>query len=78
MSVKKFEGFIYTCESCDKIHRQEGATGHYTQSTPPGWLSFSYYIGDGGEPYQQQKLVCDECSKWFVSAIAQTFSRRKA
>jgi len=66
MAIKKIEGFIYTCDRCGVTHTQDGGSGHYTNSCPPGWLRVDVH----GEPrYLDEHNLCAKCSDAVVSAL---------
>ena len=44
------QAFEYTCDCCGDKHLQENAGGHYTQSTPPGWLNVRYWRASADKP----------------------------
>lgn len=60
------KSFEYTCDRCNTTHRQESAEGHYTESTPPGWMTVKTIHMD--EKLNQSRvsiLLCDGCYKEF-------------
>jgi hypothetical protein len=67
MSVQKIEGFLYSCDKCRVEHRADGMTGHYTQSTPPNWMSLNWWIGECS--HRGDVLLCPSCSVGIKLAI---------
>lgn len=68
MTIREIpKSYEYTCDGCGVTHIQEGAGGHYTNSTPPGWLTLKAQ-GDalcnslGGKGYFREKLLCSDCA----------------
>jgi rRNA maturation endonuclease Nob1 len=69
MAVNKIEGFLYRCDACGTEHRDEGTTGHYTQSTPPSWLWLKWWGGEDLEFFRGEKLLCDSCGGRFLPML---------
>jgi hypothetical protein len=67
--------FRYICDSCGKIHLQENAAGHYTNSCPPHWgmltlAQVAYdFQGAACADATIKRLLCPECKDQTVEAI---------
>jgi hypothetical protein len=67
------KSFEYTCDRCGATHRQESAEGHYTESTPPEWLTIKTI--HMSKKYNQNRLavlLCTNCFDLF-SEVMGTF-----
>lgn len=56
--------YNYICQRCGDIHRQENATGHYADSTPPEWMTIT--IIDNSNPEGRARrviLLCEKCTE---------------
>jgi hypothetical protein len=53
------KAYRYTCEGCGAYCTQQNASRHYTNSTPPHWLTVRVSFND---QHGFEKLFCDECS----------------
>lgn len=67
MSVTEIpKAYEYTCDKCGAKHRQENASGHYSNSTPPGWLSLRIaHYNKAPTDY----LLCDKCQVPIVAVV---------
>ena len=59
--------FLYTCDRCKAEHVQPNPAGHYTESTPPGWMTVQLYRAGKdsvmpSSPIRKRKLLCDACT----------------
>ena len=67
--------YDYVCDVCGKLHRQENAGGHYTDSRPPHWANLvvkqsAYdYQGSACADATTTRLLCDDCRPEIVSLI---------
>ena len=66
MSIREIpKSWEYKCDRCGVTHHQENASGHYSNSTPPMWVTIrvSRYSNAPVEI-----LLCDGCEdqlQWF-------------
>lgn len=74
MGVWKISGFLYSCDNCSTQHRQENADGHYTNSTPPDWMSLRYYVGAGRDG-MIEKLLCPRCNAEILKTLGELWKR---
>lgn len=59
MTVEEIpRSFKYTCDSCGTYHIQQGSTGHYTESTPPNWMTIKTFRLPAGYRIQLWCPVC--------------------
>lgn len=66
MSIREIpRSFEYQCDGCPQTHVQEGAGGHYTNSTPPNWLTIIIRPGESGRG-GTEKLLCPDCKKLLI------------
>lgn len=85
--IEPITGFIYHCDNCGGRHTQNNSTGHYTQSTPPGWLTITAHAPypDESTPPRGYKssatfLLCIKCAEPFkklLFAIGMTDDAKK-
>ena len=72
MAVEEFQGFTYTCDRCGKMHMQQNASGHYTNSTPPDWGRVKYTPSSEAripmKPFDY--LICDNCIDEYRSFLS--------
>jgi hypothetical protein len=55
--------FKYTCSRCGTEHIQRNASGHYTESTPPGWIKVRLVTRAADvAPKTQEVLICSLCA----------------
>jgi len=73
--------FVYKCDFCGVWHTQANAAGHYTNSTPPGWmtLQFNYSAEEiaSSIPRPREKLLCRECRELTLEAIQKLEGRNR-
>lgn len=81
MSIEEVpKSYIYKCDvpGCRARHTQANATGHYTNSTPPYWLSVDWagwIDGMNGLKSNFTKfLLCTEHAEEFKALWAKHFS----
>ena len=76
MAVREIpKAFEYVCDLCGAVHRQENASGHYSNSRPPYWISVN--VGADAHDFQGaavadasvKRLLCDKCGPRVVAAI---------
>lgn len=75
--------FKYVCDTCGKIHVQENANGHYSDSRPPHWGRL--IIRQDAHDYQGQavadgtieRLLCSDCHPSVIDAINAWHNARK-
>jgi len=59
MSIREVpKSYEYECDWCSDVHKQGYAAGHYTNSTPPLWVTLRVTIG-GKAPVDV--LLCPKC-----------------
>ncbi len=66
MAIKKIEGFLYTCDRCGATHEQNGGTGHYTNSRPPGWLRLTVL---GTALCRSGYDLCEKCKSDVIAVL---------
>lgn len=72
------QSYEYACDFCGETHLQTGASGHYTDSCPPGWLGISLH-GSGAEQWHadhkafqnRRILLCDQCGANALASLDQ-------
>jgi len=64
MSIREIpRAWEYTCDKCGSTHLQENASGQYSNSTPPKWMSLKIGV------YSKSPvdiLLCDQCKEILV------------
>lgn len=66
MSIREIpKSYEYQCDGCPVTHVQEHAGGHYTNSTPPHWVTVIIRGGEGSGG-GAEKLLCPDCKKHLV------------
>lgn len=69
MSVVEIpKAYEYTCDNCGAKHRQENASGHYTNSTPPNWMSLRVARYNKGTT---EYLLCEKCEVPIAAVVNQ-------
>ena len=63
--------FLYSCDACEREHRQENASGHYTESVPPHWSRIRIREGSVvDETFKAfEYLLCESCALRTILAI---------
>jgi hypothetical protein len=76
MTVREIPlSYQYECDVCGVVHQQLNASGHYTDSRPPGWARL--IVRQAAQDYQGQevadasidKLLCQECRPGLVRTV---------
>jgi len=63
MAIREIpKSFEYHCDRCPETHVQENASGHYSNSTPPKWLSLTIATYNKAP---HTILLCDKCKTIF-------------
>lgn len=76
------KAFEYTCDQCRTTHRQENASGHYTNSRPPGWVGLKVlrdaydFQGQAVAPANIDRLLCEKCGPILLQTINNAFTRQ--
>lgn len=69
MSVKEIpKAYEYTCDQCGVTHRQENASGHYSNSTPPDWMSL---LVRRYNKVPVDILLCDRCEATIIATLGE-------
>lgn len=61
------KAYLYTCDCCGITHRQENASGHYSNSRPSGWHRLKWdadaldYQGCAVGSAAFERLLCPDC-----------------
>lgn len=72
MAVQEIpKAYEYTCDKCGAKHRQENASGHYANSTPPDWMSLR--ISEYSKA-PVDALLCGACKKLAVPSWVQNLN----
>lgn len=67
MSIREIpKAFEYTCDKCGATHKQENASGHYGNSTPPGWLTIRLVRFN---KHSEEFLICESCEPAIAQAL---------
>lgn len=65
--------FIYMCDACKHTHKQENASGHYTNSEPPGWatlrLSYTKSTVEELVDATEKLLLCPACKAKAIQLV---------
>lgn len=71
MAVREIpKAFEYSCDWCGVTHLQENASGHYTESTPDGWLRIKTYGSGPKRSGHQEELICEHCADVYETYVA--------
>lgn len=78
-TIREIRGFEYECGKCGATHIQDNANGHYSNSTPPGWITVTAHmplpklksettippmlLEQQGATTYIQYLLCEVCSE---------------
>ncbi len=67
MSVREIpKSYEYTCDGCGRKHVQEGATGHYRNSSPPGWAKILWRPSEGSDT---EWSLCEKCKQFITRQL---------
>lgn len=76
MAIREIpKSYEYTCDGCRLVHVQENASGHYSNSRPPGWASLTFardaydYQGAACAGATVKRLLCTACADKVALAI---------
>jgi hypothetical protein len=70
MSIEEIpRSFKYVCDRCGQEHIQENAGGHYTESTPPEWSTFKFWLATPPRAWSASVLLCEACTKAFAAVL---------
>jgi hypothetical protein len=58
------KSYQYECDNCKCTHLQESASGHYANSTPPGWMTVRVVKNENAAPFES--LLCGRCRRGVV------------
>ena len=78
MAIREIpRAFAYTCDRCKLDHLQENASGHYTNSQPPGWGRLRFEASDATclDEGSIDYLLCRGCCHDVADVLKKSLSR---
>lgn len=76
MAIREIpKAYVYVCDGCGTEHKQENASGHYSNSRPKHWSNLKLqrdaynYQGAVCADGSVERLLCEKCTARIAEAI---------